>query len=149
LNGVLMEDVVVRRLRGDNGIDLQELSLFVSVEMRRRDVEQMRVAIAGSTDVVVAHLDGALIGFGRLVSDGVYYGAIWDVAVAPHRQGEKIGSALLGELLACAGERKLVMVGLFTSVANKEFYEGSGFRWQESIHAMTRFEGWEEGGVDD
>jgi ribosomal protein S18 acetylase RimI-like enzyme len=135
------QSLAITRLRGAADIALRELShLLASVGMGRRTFLQLRTALSRSTDLVAAHIDGRLVGFGRLVSDGVYYGTIWDVAVAPDQQGKHIGSALISELLACARARNLIMVGLFTCVENKGFYERSGFGWHADIHAMTRLE---------
>ncbi|PWU14924.1 MAG: hypothetical protein C5B49_12460 [Bdellovibrio sp.] len=141
-----MEGIEIRRLMTDqdaNGdvdvdVDLAALSaLFESVGMRKRSPSAMRAALAGSSDVVVAYQAETLVGIGRLVSDRVYYGGIWDVAVRPDLQSKGIGSRILNELLVCAKARGLIMIGLFTAHHNRNFYEQFGFQFRPDIHAMT------------
>jgi ribosomal protein S18 acetylase RimI-like enzyme len=120
-------------------VDLTAVSrLMATVGMRKRDRRTLKRALAASSDVVVAHAGDELIGFGRMISDGVYYGSIWDVAVVRKFQDQGIGSRILELLLSCATKRRLYMVGLFTAAYNRAFYERMGFQFHDDIHAMTR-----------
>lgn len=131
--------VTVVRVESANDIDLDALSkLFESVNMRRRPPDRMSAAIAGSTDVYAAYDGTRLVGFGRMVSDSVFYGSIWDMAVDPSMQHRGIGARILDELLRRAHAKELVIFGLFTAAHNKEFYEKYGFEFHPDIHAMTR-----------
>lgn len=112
--------------------------LLAAVGMRRREVGALRKAIANSDAVVVARDGDELVGFGRLISDGVYYGSLWDIAVAPDRQGRGIGRLLVERLLSIAKTRRYYMTGLFTASHNFEFYEKHGFAVVRDVHAMTR-----------
>jgi GNAT superfamily N-acetyltransferase len=130
--------VKVIRVTSARQIDLAALSrLFFTVGMRRRTASRMRTAIAASSDVYAAYRGDRLVGFGRLLSDGAYYGSIWDMAVEPDMQHTGIGAAILDELLRCARSRRLVMLGLFTATHNREFYERYGFKFHPDIRAMT------------
>ena len=74
---------------------------------------------------VVAREDGAVVGLGRLLEDGAFYGTIWDVIVVPEAQRRGIGTAILERLLEQAGERSIV--ALVASPAGKPLYERYGF----------------------
>jgi ribosomal protein S18 acetylase RimI-like enzyme len=132
-------EVNVARISSADEVDLVTLGrLFDKVGMRLRDPSDMRRAIAASTDVYAAYVAGRLVGFGRMISDAVYYGSIWDMAVEPDMQHAGIGSRILDELLKCASHRGLMIVGLVTASHNREFYERHGFEFHSDIHAMTR-----------
>jgi 6,7-dimethyl-8-ribityllumazine synthase len=136
----MQNEVKLVRVNSAAEINLATLSgLLASVGMRRRSRARMQAAIATSSDVFAAYSGGDLVGFGRLVSDNAYYGAIWDLVVRPDLQDYGIGSEILSTLLRRARARRLVMVGLFTASHNKTFYERHGFEFHSGIRAMTRF----------
>src|SRR5262249_19172045 len=120
-------------------VDLVDVSnLLEIVGMRARSIDAMSQAIRASTEVVVVYNDrDMLVGFGRLVSDGTYYGTLWDIAVHPHFQKHGIGKMIVASLLAKCRSLHLTMVGLFTVLRNRQFYESSGFEMLDCIHAMT------------
>ena len=147
----MSNEVSIMHLETPAEIDLAVLSnLFDSVGMRARVPEQMAAAMRGSTDACAAYQSKQLVGFGRLVSDGVYYGTLWDIAVRPDMQGRSIGSQIVRHLIDVAHARGLVMIGLFTSIANRHFYERLGFTFHGDIFAMTRSQrtARSSGGVD-
>jgi ribosomal protein S18 acetylase RimI-like enzyme len=118
-------------------IDLGALSdLLASRGMRARRAEEMQRALGQSTDVVAAFAGGMLVGFGRMISDGVYYGSIWDVAVKVEHEHRGIGTRLVAELIECARRRGLYMIGLFTASHNRAFYERLGLVYLDDVHAM-------------
>jgi GNAT superfamily N-acetyltransferase len=119
-------------------IDPQAVSdLLASRGMRARSAQEMRQALAGSSDVVAAYDGTVLVGFGRLISDGVWYGSIWDVAVRAGHEGRGIGTRIVNELLSCARRRGLYMVGLFAAPRHRAFYERLGFVYLQEAQAMT------------
>jgi ribosomal protein S18 acetylase RimI-like enzyme len=86
-------------------------------------------AIAQSVTVgrwVTARLaDGALIGMGRCMSDGVLYASIWDMVVlAPYRR-RGIGRRIFEELLRPLGGHSLVV--LVATPAGLPLYRRYGF----------------------
>jgi ribosomal protein S18 acetylase RimI-like enzyme len=128
----------LRRVRHVSGSLLRELSdLLKLVGMRARRPKELSRAIQSSDLSIVAFDGRRLVGFGRLISDRSYYGTLWDIAVHPsyHRRG--LGSAIVERLLVKARDRKLVMVGLFTSAANFAFYRQLKFKVLNDIHPMT------------
>jgi GNAT superfamily N-acetyltransferase len=128
----------VHLVQAPGALDYQAVSaLLASVGMRARDPVAMARAVEASTSVVAAYRGDDLVGFGRLISDGVYYGTIWDVAVSRVVQGQGIGRAIVEALLATAREQRLYMLGLFTALHNRSFYQALGFTLLDDIHPMT------------
>lgn len=133
-----MKDVDVRLLEAPGHKEIVAVSqLLAAVGMRRRAPEAMRRAIDASQAVAVARVDDIIVGFGRLVGDGVYYGSLWDVAVSPAVQRRGVGSSIVDLLLRVARRQKLQIVGLFTESHNNIFYERRGFKMLGDIHPMT------------
>ena len=120
-------------------IDLVRVSdLLEVVGMRARSIEAMAQAIRASTEVLVVYNDrDVLVGFGRLISDGTYYGTLWDIAVHPNFQKLGVGKVIAARLLAKCRSLGLSMVGLFTASHNRQFYARTGFVMLDDIHAMT------------
>ena len=132
------EEPGFRLVSNPTDLDLEGVSrLLEGVGMRARDGEHMASAIRASTQVIAAYLpSGGLVGFGRLISDGVFYGTIWDIAVNPAYQKLGIGSAIVTALLDTSRHLGLYMVGLFTALHNRQFYENLGFVVLDDIHPM-------------
>jgi ribosomal protein S18 acetylase RimI-like enzyme len=128
----------IRFVLRPRNLDLSQVSsLLESVGMRVRSQRDMRNAIRNSTEVVVAFAGDEVVGFGRLISDDVYYGSLWDIAVSPTFQRRAIGSGIVKRLLAAARKKDLYMIGLFTALDNRRFYEGLQFSLLQDIHPMT------------
>jgi len=72
--------------------------------------------------------DGALIGMGRMISDGVGDGYIQDVVVRHDWRRCGVGSALVSLLAEEAVRRGLRWVGLVAAPGTTGFYERLGFR---------------------
>jgi N-acetylglutamate synthase-like GNAT family acetyltransferase len=128
----------LRLVLNPSELDLAKVvALLDSVGMQPRKLRQMRRAVSASSDVVAAYVDKELVGFGRMISDCVYYGTIWDVAVQPDKQRVGIGTRIMTLLLRRAKQHKLYMIGLFTASHNRTFYEKLGFKFFNDVHAMT------------
>jgi GNAT superfamily N-acetyltransferase len=86
-------------------------------------------ALAASVIDVSARRSGGLLGFGRVVGDGVLYFYVQDVIVAPHTRGEGVGRLVMERLMiwvraiAPAG----ATIGLMSAVGKEGFYECFGF----------------------
>jgi ribosomal protein S18 acetylase RimI-like enzyme len=65
----------------------------------RADPDALHRAISSSWYVLSAYENDDLIGFSRVVSDGVLYALICDLIVKPSYQGQGIGSHLLDKLI--------------------------------------------------
>lgn len=86
--------------------------------------EDLAAAFARTWNVV-ARRDGEVVGFGRLLDDGVLYASVWDMLVAPDAQRQGIGEEILTRLLAHAESRSLTV--LVATAAGRPLYERHGF----------------------
>jgi len=68
-----------------------------------------------------------LVGFGRVVSDGVLYGMIYDMIVEPTHQGRGIGSEILRRLVERCRAAGLRDIQLFSARGKAPFYGKRGF----------------------
>ncbi|WP_432735969.1 GNAT family N-acetyltransferase [Maridesulfovibrio sp. FT414] len=68
--------------------------------------------------------DDKMIGFGRALSDGAYQAAIYDCAVLPEYQGQKIGSLILEHILK---QLEGCNVILYAAPGKEGFYQKLGF----------------------
>ena len=93
-----------------------------------KDLTTMPGALDHSLFCIVASdtRSGQAIGMARACGDGRYY-TIWDVAVLPEYQGQKIGSAMMEATMAELRQRgpSGAFVGLFTG--KEAFYKRLGF----------------------
>lgn len=92
---------------------------------KKRDLHKIRESFLKSFRVVTAWEGKKLVGAGRLISDGICYGMIFDLGVLPthHRQG--IGRGLISELLR--GNENL-FIHLTSTFGNENFYRKLGFK---------------------
>lgn len=68
-----------------------------------------------------------LIGFGRVIADGVHHAFIVDLIVHPDYQGDGFGSKLLEKLICKCKEHKIRDIQLFAAKDKFRFYEQFGF----------------------
>lgn len=69
-----------------------------------------------------------LVGFGRVVSDGVMYAMIYDLIVRPEYQGKGIGKSILEKLINRCKMQGIQQVQLFCAKGKIQFYERFGFQ---------------------
>lgn len=89
--------------------------------------EELERALAASWHVAVARAGGRLVGVGRVVSDGVLYGMIYDMIVHPEHQRRGIGSSLLQRLVDRCLAGGLRDIQLFSARGKAPFYRRRGF----------------------
>ncbi len=78
-----------------------------------------------SSLVITAWLDDRLVGLARVLTDGVLFSFLCDLAVEPDVQGYGIGKKLIGEVLTrCKGTELM----LRDSDMSSGFYQRLGFR---------------------
>ena len=94
----------------------------------RGDADALYTAISSSWYALSAYGNDNLIGFGRVVSDGVLYALICDLIVKPSYQGQGIGSRLLKKLIEKCRLEKIRVIWLFSARGKRSFYEKFGFR---------------------
>lgn len=106
------------------------LALFESTgwnEMYDLSASKLKRAIGKSWRVMSAYDDEELVGFGRLLSDGVLYAVMFDVIVLPARQREGIGGEIVRYLLWECVDAGIPDVLLFSARGTADFYRRFGF----------------------
>jgi len=107
--------------------------LYQVTKMGIRDPEQLKQAFTASFATAIAYSQGRIVGAGRILSDGIYYANIYDIAVTPDHQARGIGSAIVADLLT----RVPNMFVLLTSTTGKEgFYKKAGFKRHKTAMAL-------------
>lgn len=73
------------------------VDLYTSVDWTAytKEPNLLPTALAGSAHIVVAHLDAALVGLARVISDSASIAYLQDVLVHPSQQRHGIGAALV------------------------------------------------------
>lgn len=112
--------------------DLYEEVGLVAQFGKKRRLEKVRQAFRNSYKVVTAWKEGKLVGAGRLISDGLCYGTIYDVGVLQAYQGQGIGKGIMEALLE--GNEHLLLY-LTSTFGNESFYEKLGFKKHKTAYA--------------
>ncbi len=98
-----------------------------NAEYRLSSDELLR-AIAESWKVVSAYDGDRLVGFGRVLSDGILHAMIYDLIVDPRHQRKGIGAGILQILVASCRDAHIRDIQLFCAEGKRAFYERQGFR---------------------
>ena len=69
-------------------------------------IEELETAIEKSWYSISVYINQKLIGFGRILSDGIHHALIVDLIIYPKYQGNGIGSEILKRLLKVCTEKK-------------------------------------------
>ena len=93
--------------------------------------DQLYTAICNSWYSVSIYHDKNLIGFGRIISDGIYQTLICDVMIHPDYQKQGIGKKLMKALLSKCEKEGIKWVQLFCAKGKQEFYQKLGFKTRE------------------
>ncbi len=99
---------------------------------KKRDQKKIREAFLNSFKVVTAWEENKLVGAGRLLSDGVCYGMIFDVGVLPSFQKKGIGEKIMNELM---NGNEHIYIHLTSTFGNEAFYSKLGFKKHKTAHA--------------
>lgn len=92
-------------------------------------------AFENSFRVVFLFDNDDLIGCGRLISDGAYQGAIYDIAVDEKYRGLGLGKKIIKELMIDLDNINMI---LYASPGKEQFYEKLGFQLGKTC--MLRFQ---------
>lgn len=103
---------------------------------KKRDQEKIKEAFLNSYKVVTAWKGEKLVGAGRLLSDGVCYGMVFDVGVLPSFQKQGIGKGIMTELMK---GNEHIYIHLTSSFGNL-FYRKLGFKKHKTGHAKYPYE---------
>ncbi len=108
----------------------QYFTLFESTgwnEGYQLSAERLYEAIRHSWFSVCAYEADRLVGFGRVILDGVLHALIVDLIVRPDDQGHGIGGRILNELVARCQSHGVRDVQLFCAKGKVNFYAQHGF----------------------
>jgi ribosomal protein S18 acetylase RimI-like enzyme len=117
----------IKILRDSDQIDWNDVNnLFVAVKFGNRGADNLKKCFTTSMYKSFAYQNDTLVGFGRVLSDGIYYGAIYDVIVQPELQGKGIGKLIMRDIIAQT--QHLLYITLFAAPGKMDFYKKLGFR---------------------
>ncbi len=108
----------------------QYYSLFENTGWNREyraTAEDLACAVANSQFVVAAYDGENLVGFGRVLTDGVLHAMIYELIVHPEYQGKGIGTQILQRLIQWCSEMHIRDIQLFCARGKRSFYEMNGF----------------------
>ncbi|WP_027399069.1 GNAT family N-acetyltransferase [Anaerovorax odorimutans] len=94
--------------------------------------EDLYNAIGNSWYLIAAYNEDKFIGFGRVISDGVYQTFITDVIIHPDFQRKGIGSEIVKLLMKRCKSKGLQWIQLSAAKGKKKFYEKLGFEERDS-----------------
>ena len=116
----------------ENVKNIEEFNLlYDAVGWGSYDDEISKQALDNTYYSVSVYDKDKIIGYGRLIGDGICFLYIHDVMVTPEYQNKKIGSQIMNKLLEKVNQIKLenpyVRVYLGASKGKEKFYERFGF----------------------
>ena len=90
-------------------------------------IDELSKAIKNSWYSISLYDSGKLIGFGRVIADGVNHALIVDLIIHPKHQRRGLGSKLLDKLVMRCKENNIRDIQLFAARNKYGFYEKFGF----------------------
>ncbi len=96
-------------------------------EKYRLDADELFTAIKQSWYTVSAYDSGRLVGFGRIICDGVVHALILDMIVHPSYMRRGIGTKILDNLVKKCREHNIRDIQLFCAKNKAAFYRKNGF----------------------
>ena len=112
--------------------------LYNAVGWGSYDEKVSEKALANTMYSVSVYDDDKIIGYGRIIGDGICFLYIHDVMVIPKYQNKKIGSQIMNKLLEKVNQIKIenpyVRVYLGASKGKEKFYERFGFITREDAN---------------
>ena len=90
--------------------------------------EELGKSLENSWYCLSVYRERELIGFGRIISDGIHHALIVDLIVRPEYLRQGIGQEILERLLARCREERIRDIQLFAARGKFLFYEKRGFR---------------------
>lgn len=105
--------------------------LYDAVGWGSYDYEVSKTALDNTLYSVSVYEEDKIIGYGRLIGDGICFIYIHDIMVKPEYQNKKIGTEIMNKLLLKINDikkdNKYVRVYLGASKGKEKFYERFGF----------------------
>jgi len=93
--------------------------------------DQLYIALKNSWYSISVYYEDKLVGFGRVICDGVVHALILDVIVIPGLQGHGIGKFVMDKLLTKCKQHKIRDIQLFSAKDKAGFYEKLGFECRD------------------
>lgn len=89
--------------------------------------EDLATVVSNSRFVMAAYDGDRLVGFGRIVTDGLLRAMVYDLITDPEYQGSGVGSEVLMRLVEKCLESGIRDIQLFCARGRRRFYEKRGF----------------------
>ncbi len=89
--------------------------------------DELYFALKNSWYCISIYDQNNLVGFGRIISDGIVHALILDVIVLPEMQGEGIGKEIMNKLILKCKKHNIRDIQLFCAKDKAGFYEKLGF----------------------
>jgi GNAT superfamily N-acetyltransferase len=89
--------------------------------------EDLAVVVRNSQHVLAAYVDDRMVGFGRIVTDGILHAMIYDLITDPEYQGTGVGTEVLKRLVEWCRNTGIRDIQLFCARGKRGFYEKRGF----------------------
>ena len=118
-------------------VDWNELSeLYRIAPLAEKKPDDLKRAFGNSMYKCFVYDDGALVGAGRAVADGVDCSYLCDVAVHPRLQGNGLGGEIVDKLVELSsGHGKII---LYANPGTEGFYRKRGFLHMKTAMAIFR-----------
>ena len=101
----------------------EKIGFLAGLDKEKEEVK-IKNAFSNSYKIVTAWDNDKLVSAGRLISDGVYYGMIFDVGVLPEYQKKGIGKKIVSILIE---NNEHFCIHLTSTFGNEIFYKNFGF----------------------
>ena len=118
--------------------------LYDAVGWGAYDDSITKIALDNTFYSVSIYDDDKIVGYGRLIGDGICFMYIHDIMVLPEYQNQKIGTLIMNNLLQKINELEKENPELLTylgaSKGKEEFYERFGFKKRTDVglgHGMV------------
>lgn len=96
-------------------------------EILNLNKDEIETALQKSFSIVSVYDQSTLIGFGRIISDGIVYACIYDVMVRSDFNNKGIGSEIIKKLMAKCSSCNIRRIHLFAAKGTENFYKKFGF----------------------
>jgi len=90
-------------------------------------IDELYTALENSWYIISVFDNDNLIGFGRIICDGIVHALILDVIIHPERQGEGIGKQVMDKLVSKCKTHNIRDIQLFSAKDKEGFYKKLGF----------------------
>ena len=110
--------------------------LYDAVGWGSYDEKVSEKALANTMYSVSVYDDDKIIGYGRIIGDGICFLYIHDVMVIPKYQNKKVGSQIMNKLLEKINQIKIEnpYVRVYLDASKVKFYERFGFITREDAN---------------